>query len=107
MKINQKLAALFLVTAGALSTQVNAHENAVEHIVSNLVSTAMNSVTVEIDQQVEKITLSASNLMSYDGSQAPVGQVSITDLAVTEASEAQDTKNKDSEKDNQNENTDD
>ena len=107
MKINQKLAALFFVTAGALSTNVNAQDNAVENIVSNFVSNAMDSVSVEIDQQVEKITLSASNLMSYDGSQTPVGKVSITDLAAAEASEAQDTNKKDSEKDNQNENTDD
>lgn len=81
MKFNQTLAALLLVSAGALSTQVSAHESAVEKIVGNIVSNAMSKVSVELDQQVEKITLSASNLMSYDGSEAPTGNVAITDLA--------------------------
>lgn len=104
MKINQKLAALILVTAGALSIQVNAHENAIEQVVNNLVSNAMSKVSVEIDQQVEKITISASNLVSYDSSEVPAGKVSITDMAATAA---KDNANKKSEKDNQKANTDD
>jgi len=107
MKINQKLAALFLVTTGALSTQVNAQDNAIEQIVNNLVSSAMHGVSMEIDNQVEKITLSASNIISYDGSEKNVGEVSITDLAAADTSDMQNTAEKDSKTDNQNENTDD
>lgn len=104
MKTNQKLAALILVVAGTLSTQVNAQESAVEKIVSNLVSNAINTVSIEIDQQVQKVTLSASNLVSYDGSEASSGKVSIVDLALTNSENS--TKEK-SEKDKQKANTDD
>lgn len=104
MKTNQKLAALFLIAAGTLSTQVNAQESAVEKIVSNLVSNAMNTVSIEIDQQVQKVTLSASNLVSNDGSEASSGKVSIVDLAVTNSEN--DTK-EESAKDKQKANTDD
>lgn len=107
MKFNQKLAALFLVSAGALSTQAVAHESGLEQIVSNLVSNTMNNVSFEIQQQVENITLSASNVTSYDASESKVGNVVITDLANTDVSETKDIENNNSENDNQNENTDD
>ncbi|MFT6270351.1 MAG: hypothetical protein ACJAVV_003185 [Alphaproteobacteria bacterium] len=87
MNINQKLAALLLISAGTLSTQVTAHESGVERIVANLVSNAMNNVSVEIDQQVQKITLTASNLVSIDGSNQSVGEVTITDLASLDSKE--------------------
>lgn len=104
MKTNQKLAALFLVVAGTLSTQVNAQESAVEQIVSNLVTSAISSVSAELDQQVQKVTLSASNLVSYDGSEVPAGKVSITDLAGTDNEESTQTE---SVKEEQEVNTDD
>lgn len=94
MNINQKLAALLLVSAGLLSTQAAAHESGLEKIVANLVSNAVNSVTVEIDQQVQKITLNASNLGSFDASTESVGKVTITDLASAETK----TSEKNSEK---------
>jgi hypothetical protein len=104
MKTIQKLAALILVAAGTMSTQVNAQESAVEKIVSNLVSNAISTVSIEIDQQVQKVTLSASNIVSYDGSQTSSGKVSIVDLAQTNSENS--TKEK-SEKDKQKANTDD
>lgn len=104
MKTNQKLAILFLVAAGTLSTQVNAQESAVEKIVSNLVTSAISTVSIEIDQQVQKITLSASNIVSYKDSKAPAGHVTITDIANTDS---KDSAAETSENDKQKENTDD
>jgi hypothetical protein len=99
MKINQKLAALLLITAGTLSTQVNAQESSdVEKIVTNIVGTAMNTVSFEIDQQIEKITLTATHLMSFDGENEKMGKVTITDLSETK-NEAK-IVNKTSEKEN-------
>lgn len=107
MKLHQKLAALLLISAGTLSTQVNAHESSdVEHIVSNLVDSAMNSVSLEIDNQVQKITLTASNLMSFDGKNEKVGSVTITDLAKTKSQDNSKLDNG-SDKENEKENTDD
>ena len=108
MKTNQKLATLFLVVAGTLSIQVNAQESAVEKIVSKLVTTTINTVSIEIDQQVQKVTLSASNLVSYDGSEASTGKVSIVDLAVSDSKDnTKDSAKEKSENDKQKENTDD
>lgn len=87
MNINQKLAALLLISAGTLSTQVTAQESGLEQIVANLVGNAVNTVSLEIDQQVQKITLTASNLVSFDGTNESTGQVTITDIASTDTQE--------------------
>ncbi|MFT4655361.1 MAG: hypothetical protein ACJA0G_000183 [Kangiellaceae bacterium] len=91
MNINQKLAALLLITAGTLSTQVTAQESGLEKIVANLVSNAVNNVSVEIDQQVQKVTLTASNLVSFDASNQSVGKVTITDLASVDHKQTDDS----------------
>jgi hypothetical protein len=92
MNINQKLATLFLLSALALSTTVNAHESGLKAIVANVVDSAMDSASIEIDQQVQKVTLSASNLISFTASGTSQGKVTITDLASVNTAQSEMTK---------------
>ncbi len=80
MKINQKLAALFVVSACALSTQVSAQESALDQIVSNYVNSAVESVSDDIDVQLQKSFASAANMFSLETEELPTGKVTITDL---------------------------
>ena len=81
MNINKKLAALMLISASALTTQANAAQSGLEQVVSHIVGNAVNNVSMEIDQQVQKITLTASNMMSISSTNDTVGKVTITDIA--------------------------
>lgn len=81
MKLNQKLAALFLVSACALSTSVNAQESALQEIVTNYVKSAVKNVSNDIDVQIEKSLVNVTHLISFDSDNTPKGTVKITDLA--------------------------
>ncbi len=80
MKLTTKLAATFFISACALSTSVSAQESSLEQLVSKLVASAVDTVSAEIDQQVEKLTLVASRNLTIGSSASSIGKVTITDL---------------------------
>lgn len=84
MKLNQTIAALFLVSACAISTQANAQESALEQIVTSYVKSALNEVSNDIDIQIEKSLLTASNMVSFDPEPVPANKVRIVDIALVE-----------------------
>jgi len=101
MKLHQKLAALFLVSACSVSTVVNAQESNLEQLVTSYVKSAVNSVSQDIDIQLEKSLLSASHLVSFNSESVPATKVSITDLKADakEALKKDDKTNNTDEKD--------
>lgn len=107
MNTTKKLAALLLLTTATLSTHVSAQETGLEKIVANLVSNAVGTVSTEIDQQVQKITLTASNLVSVNGTSDLVGKVTITDLTAAKDNKADTVSTANTEEMTQNQSADD
>jgi len=103
MTFTQKLAATIFVSACALSTNVNAHESALEQIVSNIVASGIKNVSNEIEVQLDKTILTVSNNLSLDTAPVPANKVTITDIAKVEVNK----QDKDESGDNQNDKADD
>jgi hypothetical protein len=100
MKINTTLAALLLITAGTVSSQAMAQENnGVKEIVANIVNNAIHNVSQEIDHQVQKLTLTASNTLSIQSPGETLGKVSISDIASTPATKANSSDKSNDQKD--------
>lgn len=97
MKLSQKLAAVVFVSACALSTSVTAHESALEQIVSNIVNTAVTNANNEIEIQLEKTLLTASNSISVNNESVPANRIKITDLVATK--NTQETEQQDNQTD--------
>ncbi|MFW8592459.1 hypothetical protein ACOI22_16775 [Glaciecola sp. 2405UD65-10] len=106
MKLNQTIAALFLVSACAISTQANAQESALEQIVTSYVKSALNEVSNDIDIQIEKSLLTASNMVSFDPEPVPANKVNIVDLVLVDI-ESEDDEEKSESDANENEVSDD
>ena len=101
MTFSQNIAATVLISACALSTNVNAEETALEQIVSNLVANALHTANNQIEIQIEKTLLTASNSISVENESVPANRITITDLASI------DNEIKNENKDNQTQKTDD
>lgn len=81
MKLNKKLAALFLVSTCAVSTTLNAQESGLEQLVSTYVKSAVNAVSNDIDNQLEETLVSATHYISFNTEEIVKTKVTITDLA--------------------------
>ncbi len=107
MNFTKKIAILVLVSSSVLSTQAFAQtqssetKNALERIVSTFVSNAVATASNEIDIQLEKITLTASNVISVEPTSNITTKVLITD--VTEATSELIEQDNNSDKANQSE----
>jgi len=87
MNINKKFAALLVISAATLSIQANAAQSGIEKVVGNLVGNAVNNVSMEINQQVQKITLTASNMISISPTSDVIGTVTITDISANSSTD--------------------
>jgi hypothetical protein len=95
MKLSQKLATVVFVSACALSTNASAQDNAqktaLEQIVTHLVQAAVNSASNEIEVQLSKTLLTASNSISVDSDPVPANKIMITDLVATKNTQTTET----------------
>jgi hypothetical protein len=84
MNIKTSIIALSIASTSLFTHQVQASENAVNQILTNMVKQAVTSASNEIENQVDKSLLTASHILSVNGNQV-LGTVSITDINTAEA----------------------
>ncbi len=68
----------------SVSAQANAAESAVERLMSSLISNAVTTTQAEIRREVQESIANTTYHLSL--SEAPVGHVSVKDIAATEKS---------------------
>lgn len=84
MYIKTSIIALSIASTSLFTYQVQASENAVSQILTNMVQQAVASATNEIENQVDTSILTSSHLLSVNGNQV-LGTVRITDVNAADA----------------------
>jgi hypothetical protein len=80
MNIKSAITMTTLIATFAVSAPVIAQENSVHQLLTGMIKQAVNSASDEIDLQIDKSLITAGNMLSIH-SEAPKGNVTITDIA--------------------------
>lgn len=92
MSIKRTALTTLFATAIACTAPVQAQESHVERVLSTMVSQAMQNVTAELNEEVQKSILTSAYNFSFakpDDATAPSTKVTITDIASAKANAKQ------------------